>query len=282
VDLKLQEINHLVQSSDSGEFRLGFQKLRDRVSASEKAALSLVREGDSALKEERARLKYITRKAPPFLVTILKSLESNSRRDEGKEKLFDLCDDGIASQTIRGLPVPISDVGGETNVALAQLNIVFPSPAPARPVGPSRAASRTQLPESFRTASRPTVNRQPSPLPSRYIESRPAAIGALEQSRSSAGASSCQRPPIGVAVRDFAAEEANRQPARSQGRPQPTQIIAPAPASPQTALYMAGRGTVAPGYISPSKFFAREHGNEHGMERPPAYTTVAPGKPAAA
>jgi hypothetical protein len=45
---------------------------------------------------------------------------------------------------------------------------------------------------------------------------------------------------------------------------------------------MAERGTAAPEYISPSKFFAREHGDEHGVERPPAYTTVAPSKTAAA
>ncbi|KAE9377948.1 hypothetical protein N431DRAFT_435117 [Stipitochalara longipes BDJ] len=95
------------------------------------------------------------------------------------------------------------------------------------------------------------------------------------------GANSVQRPPIGVVVRDFAVEVVHGQSARTLRRPRQQRIAAPGPASPQIVLYINGGGKKAPTYISPSKFFA-EHGEEHGVERPPAYITVAPSIPAAA
>jgi hypothetical protein len=63
VDQELREINSFIQSSDDAEFRLGLQKLGDRVHASEKADSNLTRLGGSALKEERVRWQESVRKA---------------------------------------------------------------------------------------------------------------------------------------------------------------------------------------------------------------------------
>jgi hypothetical protein len=101
VDPKLQEINHLIQSSDGDDFKVGLQKLRDHISAAQQAESSI----KSASGKECEGLLHVVRKGPKLLVTILKCLESESSRDEGKEKLFDLCDDVFASQTmIREMP----------------------------------------------------------------------------------------------------------------------------------------------------------------------------------
>jgi hypothetical protein len=109
----------------------------------------------------------------------LKCLESDSSRDEWKEKLFDLCDNVVASQTMSG-GIPISkdsrqttsarqakqvetnDEGGDSNmVALAQLNNIHqPPPAPRESIQPYRpmehriAASR--LPGQSVISARPT------------------------------------------------------------------------------------------------------------------------------
>jgi hypothetical protein len=99
---KVAEINSLVQSPDGGESGLGLQDLRDRVSASEHANSSLVRINSSPSKDERWKWLQEVRKTPPVLAIILNCLESDTRRDERKEKLFDLCDDVVASQTIKG------------------------------------------------------------------------------------------------------------------------------------------------------------------------------------
>jgi hypothetical protein len=145
---KVAEINSLVQSPDGGEFGLGLQDLRDRVSASEHANSSLVRINSSPSKDERWKWLQEVRKAPPVLAIILNCLESDTRRDERKEKLFDLCDDVVASQTIRGPTIshhtqdfvaPVHPEGQakmgyertDTQMALSQLGHLVPPPGPA-------------------------------------------------------------------------------------------------------------------------------------------------------
>lgn len=252
--------------------------------------------------------------AAPLLATISRYLGSESGREEGKEKLFNLCDDGIVSRTIRGPPIPCrsqtstsiahredqADTGTErteTRRAISQLNQISPpstgSPESfqrSRTTGrPSSIAERSHVPSrtqstgspiSARTTSRPTTIRQARPPSSRPAESGRPTVRPPLPSGSRPSAHFHARPPTGVAIRDFAvgADNETAQPARPLP---PNQIAAPADASPQTALYMAGRGTASPTYISPSKFFA-EHGEEHGLERPPAYATEAPSTPAAA
>jgi len=70
---------------------------------------------------------------------------------------------------------------------------------------------------------------------------------------------------------------------RNQGRRnavRPTGIAAPAEASPQTMLHMAGGGTKPPQYMNQRDF--PDIDREHGVERPPAYQTTAPTTPPAA
>jgi hypothetical protein len=63
---------------------------------------------------------------------------------------------------------------------------------------------------------------------------------------------------------------------RSQGQQRSLQHIAtPTSASPQSVLYIAGEDTKPPTYISQSNFFPPEHGDEHRIERSPAYMTKA-------
>jgi hypothetical protein len=192
VDPKLQEINHLIQSSDGDDFKVGLQKLRDRISAAQQAESSI----KSASGKECEGLLHVVRKGPKLLVTILKCLESESSCDEGKEKLFDLCDDVFASQTmIREMPtlnysrqtttarqeeqVETDGEGGASIVvALAQLNDVRQTPPAARK----------------------------SIQPHRPIKHRIAASRAPWQSVTSARANANHRPQYGVAVRDFALE----------------------------------------------------------------------------
>jgi hypothetical protein len=267
VDPNLQEINNLVQSSDGDDLKLGLQKLRDRVIAAQQAESNI----ESASGKERGELLQVIRKGPKLLVTILKCLESDSSRDEGKEKLFDLCDDVVASQTMaREMPiskdprqtttarqaeqVETTDEGGVSiMVALAQSNnIRRPPPAPGKSIQPYRP-----------------------------IEQRIATSRVPWQSVTSAGENAIHRPPSGVDVRDFAVEAERQQVARSQRRPQPNQFGIPAVASPQADLYLAGEGTSLPAYFSPSKSFA-EYGGEQGVKRPPAYEADAPNSPPAA
>ena len=267
VDPNLQEINNLVQSSDGDDFKLGLQKLRDRVSAAQQAESNI----ESASGKERGELLQVIRKWPKLLVTILKCLESDSSRDEGKEKLLDLCDDVVASQTMtREIPiskdsqqtttgrqaeqVETTDEGGVSiMVALAQLNNIRQAPTAPRnfiqPYGP--------------------------------IEHRIATSRVPWQNVTSARENANHRPPSDVAVRDFAVEAERQQAARSQRRPQSNQFGIPAVASPQADLYLAGEGTSLPAYFSPSKSFA-EHGGKQGAERPPLYEADAPVTPPAA
>jgi hypothetical protein len=196
----LQEINNLVQSSDGDDFKLGLQKLRDRVSAAQQAESNI----ETASGKERGQLLQVIRKGPKLLVTILNCLGSDSSRDEGKEKLFDLCDDVVASQTMtREMPiskdprqttavrqaeqVETTDEGEVSNmVALAQLNnIRRPPPAP-----------RTFI------------------QPNRPIEQRIATSRVPWQSVTSARENAMHRPPSGVDVRDFAVEAERQQVAR--------------------------------------------------------------------
>jgi hypothetical protein len=279
VDRKLREINSLVQSSDSDEFGLGLQELRDRVSASEHANSSLVHVNSSPSKDERWKLLQEIRKAPPVLAIILNCLESDTRRDEGKEKLFDLCDDVAVSQTIKGptishhtqdfvapaYPEGQAETGYErtdTQIALSQLGHLVPPPSPAaEPTRQSNTSSRlTSANHAKQASGAPSVEYF-------YLERR---IATHRLSREN----SIQRPPVGAENQESARPQRPRRP--------PQQITAPASASPQTALYIAGGGTKPPIYISPSKFFPPEHGDEHGMERPPAYKTEAPSVPPAA
>ena len=201
VDPNLQEINNLVQSSDGDDLKLGLQKLRDRVIAAQQAESNI----ESASGKERGELLQVIRKGPKLLVTILKCLESDSSRDEGKEKLFDLCDNVVASQTMSG-EIPISkdsrqtttarlakqvetnDEGGDSNmVALAQLNNIHqPPPAPRESIQPYRP-----------------------------MEHRIAASRLPGQSVISARVNADHRPPPGVAVRDFAVEAERKQAAQS-------------------------------------------------------------------
>lgn len=304
MDRKLREINSLIQSSDDDEFCLGLQELRDRVSASEHANSSLVRVNSSPSKDERWRWLQEVRKAPPVLAIILNCLESDTRRDEGKEKLFDLCDDVVASQTIRGPTIshhiqdfvaPAHPEGQaekgyektDTQIALSQLGHLVPPPGPAAdPTRQSNTSSRlTSTNHAKQASGAPSVesyysNRtNPRASVSLVAPPRPFERRIARLSR----ANSIQRPPTGVGVHDFVVGAENQESARPQ-RPRrpPQKITAPASASPQTALYIAGGGTKPPIYISPSKFFPPEHGDEHGIERPPAYKTEAPSVPPAA
>jgi hypothetical protein len=266
VDRELLDINSLIQSEANEDFRLGLQRLRSRVSVSERAGSNIksIRTGKSASKQERIRLVGLVRRGPAFLREILEDLESSSRRDEGKQKLFKLCENVAAPQTAavtRGLPPsyhshsPVletrsqdqqhsstDNVGTETQVALDLLRNISP---------PSNMTGILDANTQQRQRSRLHLERENTP----------------------------SRSPIGV--RDFAIEATNGESVGSPRRPRQQRIAAPAAASPKTALYIGGGGTKAPTYISPSKFFA-EHGEEHGVERPPAYATVAPSIPAAA
>jgi hypothetical protein len=116
VDPILQEINNLVQSSDGDDFKLGLQKLRDRISTAQQAESSI----ESASGKELEELLQVVRKGPKLLVTILKCLESDSSRDEGKEKLFGLCDDVVASQTMTGESPISKDSPQSTNARQAE------------------------------------------------------------------------------------------------------------------------------------------------------------------
>ncbi len=303
------------------------------MSASENADANLTRLGGSALKEERLRFQELIRKGPPLLATILKYLESYSRREEGKEKLFNLCDDAVVSKTMRGPTVSyhprisastarqegqdnMENEGRETQRAISRLNNLFPpSAAPAETSPTSRTtirpndsserrhiASRTQPSESLnhtRATSRPVTSQQMRPTPSttsssgsarahrtrRPAELRRTTVRPPTPSRSPPayatlppGSNASPRAPSDVAVCDVALEASNGRTAHPQ---RPPHFAAPAAPSPQTVVYMEGCGTRPPTYISPSKFFA-EHGEEHGLERPPAYVTTAPTQPAAA
>jgi hypothetical protein len=270
----------------------------------------------------------------PILATIFKYLESDSRRQEGKEKLFNLCDNGSVSKTIRDPlisyhsqasastarqedPDDMGNDGGETSRAISRLNHLSPpSHGPTKsshwPRKTSRPRpmtergcipSRATLSESLgptRTTSRPTINRQTRPnMPitspsesfrapqttTRPSEARrttvkpPAPSGPPPAYTALPPSSNIQsRPQSGVAIRGFALEAGNQRTTRPQ---RPAHIAAPASPSPQTVIYMKGGGTPPPTYISPSKFFA-EHGEGHGLERPPAYATTSPTRHAAA
>jgi hypothetical protein len=61
-------------------------------------------------------------------------------------------------------------------------------------------------------------------------------------------------------------------------RQAPLPAGAPAPASAQTVMYMEGGGTKPPTYVPSAEFL----GDEHGIERPPAYKTMVPTVVAAA
>ncbi|KAH8795781.1 hypothetical protein F5882DRAFT_375438 [Hyaloscypha sp. PMI_1271] len=306
VDRKLREINSLIQSSDDDEFRLGLQELRDRVSASEHANSSLVRVNSSPSKDERWRWLQEVRKAPPVLAIILNYLESDTRRDEGKEKLFDLCDDVVASQTIRGPTIsrhiqdfvaPAHPEGQaekgyertETQIALSQLGHLVPPPGPAaEPTRQSNTSSRfTSTNHAKQASGAPSVesyySARTNPRASVSLVAPPRPFERRIATHKLSRENSIQRPPTGVGVHDFAVGAENQESARPQ-RPRrpPQKITAPASVSPQTALYIAGGGTKPPIYISPSKFFPPEHGDEHGIERPPAYKTEAPSVPPAA
>ncbi|PMD44196.1 hypothetical protein L207DRAFT_630566 [Hyaloscypha variabilis F] len=246
VDRELLDINSLIQSEANEDFRLGLQRLRSRVSVSERAGSNI----KASARANRPRNKN--------------GLESSSRRDEGKQKLFKLCENVAAPQTAavtRGLPPsyhshsPVlearsqdqqhsstDNVGTETQVALDLLRNISP---------PSNMTGILDANTQQRQRSRLHLERENTP----------------------------SRSPIGV--RNFAIEATNGESVGSPRRPRQQRIAAPAAASPKTALYIGGGGTKAPTYISPSKFFA-EHGEEHGVERPPAYATVAPSIPAAA
>lgn len=272
----MQEINDLVISPHDEDFRRGLQKLRDRVFTSRQAKSTLERGGSSASKEERRTFIQQVRKAPPFLAMILECLESDARQDEGKEKLFILCDGVVVSRTMRG--PSLSQYSGNS--------VVPPSTQAAESAQPSgissKLASTTQDKRAYsspsatsfhftRTISLPNAKLASSsrlPFGSRAATHRPSAVDNNQIS------------PTSVNVRDFAVEAANRQMARTQRPERPLQHIAtPASASPQTVIYMAGEGTKPPTYISPSKFFPPKHGDEHGVERPPAYMTEAPSVP---
>jgi len=275
VDRELLDINSLIQSKNDREYRLGLQKLRSRISASEQARSNIksIRTGKATSKQERIILVGLVRRGPPFLREVLEDLESDQRRDEGKQKLSILCQNVAAPQTtIRPPPsyqtrVPApeaqsqdrnsstNNARNETQVALDLLrNLNPPSQIVAVSAPPSNMTGRLDTNAQERQSSSLRVNPQ---------------------------AKSIQRPPTGVIVRDFAVEAANGHSTPAPRRQSRQFVAAPAAASPQTALYMNGGGTKAPTYISPSKFFA-EHGEEHGVERPPAYATVAPSVPAAA
>ena len=275
VDRELLEINRLIYSGNDGEFRLGLQKLRSRISASEQARSNIksIRIGKTASKQERIRLVGLVRRGPPFLCEVLEDLESDTRRDGGKQKLSRLCQNVAAPQTIIRPPPAYQTQGPapeaqshdensstenartETPVALDLLkNIYPPSQLEPESAAPSNMTGRLGVDAQGGRASRILADSQ---------------------------VISIQRYPTGVVVQDFAVEAANVRPAQAPRRPTQQRITAPAAASPHTALYMNGGGTKAPTYISPSKFFA-EHGEEHGVERPPAYATLAPLIPAAA
>jgi hypothetical protein len=129
-----------VQSSDDEQFRLGVQQLQDRISASEEAESNLARMGASTSREDHSKYLELVRKGLPLLGTILKCLGLDSRRDEGKQRLFELCDDWVASQTIRGPPVSSHPQGSHhqdgsrdevtgTKKAIEQLNKLFQPPS---------------------------------------------------------------------------------------------------------------------------------------------------------
>jgi len=275
VDRELLEINSLIQSENERQFRLGLQKLRSRISASEQARSNIkhIRTGRAASKQERIRLVGLVRRGPPFLREVLEDLESDMRQDGGKEKLSSLCQNVPAPQTTTRQPPAyqtqgpapeaqsqdqhssMSNTRTETQVALDLLRNIYP---------PYQSDAEPALPSNM-TGTLDTSTRR----------------GRASRMQATLRGISFQRPPTGVVVRDFAVEASNVQPARVPRTLPQQRIAAPAAASPHTLLHMNGGGTKAPTYISPSKFFA-EHGEEHGVERPPAYATIAPSIPAAA
>jgi hypothetical protein len=201
VDPILQEINNLVQSSDGDDFKLGLQKLRDRISAAQQAESSI----ESASGKELEELLQVVRKGPKLLVTILKCLESDSSRDEGKEKLFGLCDDVVASQTMTR-EIPISEDFRQTTTARQAEQVEINDKG-----GVSIIVALTQPNNIHQPPPAPRESIQPY----RPIEHRIAASRLPRQSVICARVNGDHRPPPGVAVRDFAVEAERKQAARS-------------------------------------------------------------------
>jgi hypothetical protein len=161
------------------------------------------------------------------------------------------------------MPTAQAPIGGPTTTILEGFETV-----PGRERSSRQESSRNER-NSHPTTSQPSSSRQ----------SRTATAAAPQRPE--------VRPPMAYTTcvpraspdRAAASGTANR----NQGRHNAVRsagIAAPAEASPQTMLHMAGGGTQPPQYMNQRDF--PDINREHGVERSPAHQTTAPTTPPAA